>query len=90
MPQMMVIVKMTKSNFDEWREIYDGDAETRAKFMKDDMVGKVDDNTALVFADIFDPEGMQKQFSNPELQQIMAEKGFEHTMFMVKPVPKPE
>ena len=42
MPQMMVIVKMTKTNYDEWREIFDGDAERRAKFMKDDMVGKVD------------------------------------------------
>ena len=48
MPQMMVIVKMTKLNCAEWREIYDGDAERRAKFMKDDMVGKVDDNTAIV------------------------------------------
>ena len=36
----------------------DGDAERRAKFMKDDTVGKVDYNTAIVFADIVDPEGM--------------------------------
>ena len=49
MPQMMVIVKMTKTNYDDWREIFDGDAERRAKFMKDPMVGKVDDNICHCF-----------------------------------------
>ena len=87
---MVVIIKMTKSNYDEWLEILDGDAERSAKFMKDDMVGKVDDNTAIVFADIFDSEGMRKEMSNPELQQMLEEKGIKHTMFMVQPVPPPE
>ena len=89
MPQMMVTMKVTKSNYDKWREVYDGDAERRAKFMRDDMVGKVDDNTAIIFADIFDPEGMQKEMSDPELQKIFEEMGIEHTMFMVQPVPPP-
>ena len=90
MPQMMVTMKVIKSNYDKWKEVYDGDAERRAKFMRDDMVGKVDDNTAIIFADIFDPEGMQKEMSDPELQKIFEEMGIEHTMFMVQPVPPPE
>ena len=86
----MVTMRVKKSNYDKWREVYDGDAERRAKFMRDDMVGKVDDNTAIIFADIFDPEGMQKEMSDPELQKIFEEMGIEHTMFMVQPVPPPE
>ena len=58
--------------------------------MRDDMVGKVNDNTAINFADIFDTEGMQKEMSDPELQKIFEEMGIEHTMFMVQPVPPPE
>ena len=54
------------------------------------MVGKVDDKTALVFADIFDPEGMQKEMSNSELQQMFEEMGLEHAMYMVQPAPPPE
>ena len=28
----MVVVKMKKTNFSEWKKLFDGDAENRAKF----------------------------------------------------------
>ena len=46
----------------EWKNFFDGNAEMRAKFMRDTLVGKVDENTAIVTADIFDPEGMKQAF----------------------------
>ena len=52
----MIVVKMTKTNYTEWEKIFDGDAENRAKFMRDALVGKVDENTAVVTDDIFDPD----------------------------------
>ena len=64
----MVVVKMEKTNYTEWKKIFDGDAEKRAKFMRDAMVGKVDENTAVVTADVFDPEGMKQALSDPELR----------------------
>ena len=62
----MVVVKMKKTNYTEWKKIFDGDAEKRAKFMRDVLVGKVDENTAVVTADVFDPEGMKQALSDPE------------------------
>ena len=44
----MVVVKMNKTNYTEWKKIFDGDAEKRAKFMRDALVGKVDENTAVI------------------------------------------
>ena len=59
---------------------FDGDAENRAKFMRDALVAKVDENTAIVTADIFDPEGMKQAFSDPEMEKRLEEMGIEHTI----------
>ena len=85
----MLVVKMTKSNYTEWKKIFDEDAEKQKKFMKDTLVGKIDENTAVVTADIFDPEGMQTHISDPEQSKIFEEMGIEHTVYMLQPAPVP-
>ena len=85
----MIVVKMTKTNYTEWKKLFDGDAEKRAKFMRNALVGKVDENTAVVTADIFDPEGMKQALSDPELGKIFEEMGIEHTIYMLQPAPVP-
>ena len=85
----MLVVKMTKSNYTEWKKLFDEDAEKQEKFMKDTLVGKIDENTAVVTADIFDPEGMQTHISDPEQSKIFEEMGIEHTIYMLQPSPVP-
>ena len=70
-------------------KIFDGDAENRAKFMRDALVAKVDENTAIVTADIFDPEGMKQAFSDPEMEKRLEEMGIEHKIYMLQPAPVP-
>ena len=85
----MIVVKITKTNYTKWKKLFDGDAEKRVKFMRDALVGKVDENTAVVTADIFDPEGMKQALSDPELGKIFEEMGIEHTVYMLQPAPVP-
>jgi|TARA_B110000305_G_C18910122_1_gene390318 hypothetical protein len=85
----MLVVKMTKSNYTEWKKLFDEDAEKQKKFMKDTLVGKIDENTAIVTADIFDPEGMQTHISDPDQSKIFEEMGIEHTIYMLQPAPVP-
>ena len=85
----MIIVKLKKTNYTEWKKFFDGNAEIRAKFMRDALVGKVDENTAIVTADIFDPEGMKQTLSDPELGKRLEEMGIEHTIYMLQPAPVP-
>ena len=61
----MIVVKMKKTNFSEWKKLFDGDAEMRSKFMRDALFGKVDENTTVVTADIIDPEGMKQGIIRP-------------------------
>ena len=85
----MIVVKLKKTNYTEWKIFFDGNAEMRAKFMRDALVGKVDENTAIVTADIFDSEGMKQVFSDPELEKRLEEMGVERTMYMLQPAPVP-
>jgi hypothetical protein len=85
----MIVVKMTKTNYTEWKKLFDNDAEKQAKFMKETLVGHVDENTAVVTSDVFDPEGMQTHISDPELGKRLEEMGVEHTIYMLQPAPVP-
>ena len=85
----MVVVNMKKTNYSEWKKLFDGDAEKQAKFMRDVLVGKVDENTAVVTADVFDPEEMKQALSDTELNTRLEEMGVEHTIYMLQPAPVP-
>ena len=54
--------------------------------MKDIIVGKVDEHTAILSADVFAPEKMEAMMSDPEFQKIESEMGLEHTVYQVQPV----
>ena len=81
----MIVVKMKKTSYSEWEKFFDGNAEMRAKFMRDTLVGKVDENTAVVTVDIFDPEGIKQALSEPEMDKRLEEMGVERTMYMLQP-----
>lgn len=81
----MFIVKMSNCTFDEWKKAFDADSETDDQFMKDVIVGKVDEHTAIVNADVFAPEKMEAMMSSPEMQKIEAEMGLEHSVYQLQP-----
>ena len=77
--EMLIIAKFTCS-YDEWKTIYDGDLELRQQFMKDDLVGKVNENTAMIKATIIDAEKMEKVMSE-RIPEIAPKLGLEHEIY---------
>lgn len=77
--EILIIAKFTCS-YNEWKTIYDGDLELRQQFMKDDLVGKVNENTAMIKATIIDPEKMEKIMSQ-RIPEIAPKLGLEHEMY---------
>ena len=57
-------------------KIFDILAEKQTKFIKDTLVGHVDENNAVVSSDVFDPEGMQTHVQDPELGKIFEKNGY--------------
>ncbi len=77
--EVFFVAKFTCS-YNELKSVYDGDLELRKQFMKDDIVGKVDENTAMIKATITDPEKMEKIMSE-RIPEIAPKLGLEHEMY---------
>ncbi|MEC7193966.1 MAG: hypothetical protein VXW13_10815, partial [SAR324 cluster bacterium] len=69
----MIVLKMKNCTYDDWEKAFDADAEMQAEFMRETIVGKVDEQTAIVSADVFAPEKMQQLMSAPEFKQLEEE-----------------
>ena len=54
----MIVLKMSNCTYDELKKAFGADVEMQAEFMTETIVGKVDEQTALVSADVFAPEKM--------------------------------
>ena len=78
---------MKNCTYDDWKKAFDADAEMQAEFMRETIVGKVDEQTAIVSADVFAPEKMQQLMSAPEFKQLEEEMGLEHSVYFLQPAP---
>lgn len=83
----MIVLKMKNWTYDEWKKAFDADAEMQAEFMRETIVGKVDEQTAIVSADVFATEKMQQLMSAPEFKQLEEEMGLEHAVYFLQPAP---
>ena len=81
---MLFVVRFSKVNYDEWKAVYDADLPLRSQFSKDDVVGKVDDHTAIIKVTITDPDGLQKAMA-AQMAEIADELGLEHELFSLTP-----
>ena len=82
--QMFIVAKFT-CGFDEWKSIYDGDHDLRKQFMKDDVVGKVSENCAMIKFTVTDPEKMNQVMSK-RIPEIAPSIGLEHEIYTLTPV----
>ena len=66
--------------------MYCNGARVNGQFMRDVIVGKVDDHTAICSMDVFDPEKMQAMFEDPEMKKIEEEMGLVHEVYQLQPM----
>ena len=84
MMNTLVLIKIGNGTFDQWKKGFDDLAHMREKFSRDAMVGKVDDHTALVAVDVFDPAGMMEMVNSDEAKKMAEEMGVVRTPFKLQ------
>ena len=82
--QMCIVANCTCS-VDEWKAIYDGDHDLRKQFMKDDVVGKVSENCAMIKFTVTNPEKMNQVMSK-RIPEIAPSIGLEHEIYTLNQV----
>ena len=79
----LIIAKMTKVNYEDWKIKFDEDAEVQAKMMRNTTVGKVDDNTAIISTEVFNPEMIGQFMSSDEFKQMEQSLGLSHEVYQL-------
>ena len=52
----LIIVKIKNTTYDEWKKKFDADAEVQSQMMRNTIVGKVDDETAMISTAVFNTD----------------------------------
>lgn len=86
---LTIIVRMEKATFDAWHAVFTGDAEAQAAFMRNTMVGRVDDHTAIVSTEVTDMAVMGAFMSDPRMAAMEAEMGLSHEVYTMAPLGPP-
>ena len=73
--------KDTKYNLWWLEKKFDSDAEVQSQMMRNTIVGKVDNNTAMISTEIFNPEMIAQFMSSDEFKQMEQSLGLSHEVY---------
>ena len=79
----LILVKIINVTYDEWKKKFDSDADAQSKMMRNTLVGKVDDNTAMISTEIFDQEKVGQFMSSDEFKIMEQELGLSHEVYQL-------
>jgi len=78
------MIEISNGTFDEWKKGFDALEEQRLQFSTDAKVGKVDEHTAIVVVDVFDPAGMMAMFNSDAAKKMAEEMGVVRTPYKLQ------
>ena len=82
----LIIAKMSKVTFDDWKVKFDEDAEVQSKMMRNTRVGKVDNNTAMVLTEVFNPEMVQEFMNSEDFKNMETNLGLSDEVYKVEKI----
>ena len=83
----MAVIKFNKCTFDERKKEREEETEMDGLFMRDVMLAKADEHTAILYADVFDRELQRGMLSDPAFLEIHEQMGIKFTEYELKPAP---
>ena len=79
----LIIVNIKNTTYNEWKKKFDEDSEVQSQMMRNTIVGKVDDNTAMISTEVFNPEMVGQFMSSDEFKQMEQELGLSHDVYQL-------
>ena len=79
----LIIVNIKNTTYDEWKKKFDEDSEVQSQMMRNTIVGQVDDNTAMISTEVFNPEMVGQFMSSDEFKQMEQELGLSHDVYQL-------
>ena len=82
----LIIVKIKNTTYDDWKKKFDSDAEVQSQMMRNTIVGKVDDNTAMISTEVFNSEMIEQFMSSDEFKQMEQSLGLSHEVYQLSKI----
>ena len=79
----LILVKISNVTYDEWKKKFDSDSEAHSKMMRNTLVGKVDEKTAMISTEIFDQEMVGQFMTSDEFKKMEQELGLSHEVYQM-------
>ena len=79
----LIIVKIKNTTYDKWKKKFDEDSEVQSQMMRNTIVGKVDDNTAMISTEVFNPEMIEQFMQSEAFKQMEQELGLSHEVYQL-------
>ena len=79
----LILVKISNVTYDEWKKKFDTDSEAHSKMMRNTLVGKVDEKTAMISTEIFDQEMVGQFMTSDEFKKMEQELGLSHEVYQL-------
>ena len=79
----LIIVKMKNITFEEWKKKFDEDAEVQSTMMKNTIVGKVDDYTAIITTEVINNEMVQEFMNSNDFKKMESDFGLYHEVYKI-------
>ena len=79
----LIIVKIKNTTYDEWKKKFDSDAEVQSEMMRNTIVGKVNDETAMISTEVFNPDMVGQFMSSDHFKQMEKELGLSHEVYQL-------
>ena len=80
----LILVKISNVTYHEWKKKFDSDSEAHSKMMRNTLVGKVDEKTAMISTEIFDQEMVGQFMTSDEFKEMEQELGLLHEVYQLK------
>ena len=71
---------------EDWKVKFDEDTEAQSKMMRNTIVGKVDENTAIIFTEVFNPGMVQEFMNSDDFKQMENNLGLTHEVYKVEKI----
>ena len=81
----LMVVRITKASFEDWKKTFQADTERRSAWMNTDeyQIGKVDEDTALLMLNVTNFDALEEMMTSEDFLQMEADLGLSHERYSI-------
>ena len=82
----LILVKMKNVNYNEWKKLFDQDSEAQSKMMKNTIIGKIDDNSAMICTEVTNQDIVNEFMTSENFKKMEEDLGLTHEVYKLEKI----